>query len=496
MLLRQFRNKQGIFTIALCLAMASLPPAAWSQDSSPEEDAENDHLQQAYAYYVEAQRLENAGDVNGALNLCQKALENGGGRAKELHHMLAKLYARTGNKEMATAAFNQAIDTDSNYVEARNNFGAFLNRVGDKRDAETQWRQCIQIDPKFPFPYYNLGKFLKDKGDLEGAISNLETATRLKPDLAEAQEMLGMAIFERASQGDLALAAEKLELAASLVPKNPRIHYHLGQIYATKSGLDAAETEFRKSLMCDPRMAASHFELGKLRYYRGDLDRALSELKEAQKINPTYTTTQGYPPIDPLKLKTLEAQTYEYMGDLVHAIEAWQQLVTMRRSDALYAVHIKDLDRQIKKEIAGRKKKPLPYDPDEVDAFISKGISAYEDGDLDAAKASFERGLELNPLSFRCTQNLCYVQEAQGDLNSAIANAQKAIELNKGYDGAIYNLAYLLEKGNLPDDAARMYESFRVLANAYPYDSQHITELQQNIIRQQKKDQYIRKRGY
>lgn len=480
----------------LAVAFALIFPQMAALAQMPDDDPEKHHLQKAYSYFVEAQRLEDAGDINSAINMLQKSLSYGGGRAKEVHHMLGKLYARTGNNMLAKAAFRQAISVDSNYVEARNNYGAFLRRTGEDHDAETQWRQCIQIDPKFPFAYYNLGKFLKDKGDLDGAITNFETATSLKPDFAEAQEALGMAVFERASQGDLSLAAEKLEVAVRLVPKNPRIHYHLGQIYATKSALDAAETEFRKSLMCDSRMAAAHFELGKLRYYRGDLDRALGEFKEAQKINPTYTSTQGYPSIDPIKLKTLEAQTYEHMGDLVHAIECWRELVAMRKSDVLYAAHIKLLDKQIKAEISARRKKPLPYDADEVDAFIAKGINAYEDGDLDSAKAAFERGLELNPASFRCTQNLCFVQEALGDLNTAIATAQKGMALNKDYDGAVYNLAYLLEKANLPDDAGRMYESFRVMANAYPYDPQHITELQQNIIRQQRKEQYIRKRGY
>lgn len=486
-------KKSSVVLLAISILVSGALPVGAQLD--PDQEAQM-RLKQAYVYYVEAQRLEDAGDLAGALNMVEKALAYGGGRAKEVHHMRAKLLARTGATERAEAAFREAIDVDANFVEARNNFGSFLHRIGKDKDAETQWRQAIQIDPKFPYPYYNLGKFLKEKGDLEGAIDNFERATTLKPDFAEAQEALGMAVFERASQGDLSQAAEKLLIAVRLVPRNPRIHYHLGTIYATQSNLDDAETEFRKALMCDPRFAAAHFELGKLRYYRGDLDRALTEIHEAQKINPTYSSTQGYPSVDPVKLATLEAQTYENMGDLVHAIETWQKLVAMRKSDYLYATHIKELDRQIKKEMAVRKKKPLPYDPDEVDAFVAKGISAYEDGDLDSAKAAFERGLELNPQSFRCTQNLCFVQEAQGDLNGAIATAQKAIALSPKFDGAVYNLAYLLEKANLPDDAARMYENFRTMANAYPYDPQHIAELQQNIIRQQKKDQYIRKRGY
>ncbi len=449
----------------------------------------------AYGYYMQGQQCERIGDVHNAVEFYRKSI-SAFPRVKEVHHALAKLLARTGSNEPAMAEFRTALNIDFNFVECRNNYGAFLKRLDKVDEAASQFRQCIQIDPKFPYAYYNLGLILKEKGDLEGAIENLEHCTRLKPDFAEAQEALGLCIFERASSGDLTTAAEKLQLAAKLLPKNPKIHYHLGIISSTQSNLDGGETEFRKALMCDPRFSAAHFELGKLRYYRGDLDRCLSELREAQNINPTYTDSQQYPALEPVKLKSLEANAFEFSGDLVKALETYQQLVAMRKSDALYAKHITELDKQIKQEIKSRKKKPLPYDPQEVDAFIAKGIEQYEDGDLEGARASFERAAELNPASFRATQNLCFVQEAQGDLNSAVATSQKAIPLNPRYDGAVYNLAYLLEKMNLPDDAARMYQNFRDMAQQYPYDPQHIIELQQNIIRAQKKEEFIRKRGY
>jgi tetratricopeptide (TPR) repeat protein len=448
-----------------------------------------------YRYFVEGLRLESAGDLNGAIEAYKRAASRSG-RVKEIHHNLAKLYARTGNTSMAFAEFQAALTLDYNYVECRNNFGAFCKKIGKLQDAEASFRQCINIDPKFPYAYYNLGKMLKEKGDLDGAISNFETATNLKPDFAEAQEALGMAVFERASQGDLSQAMEKLETAARLVPKNPRIHYHLGQIYATKSDLDKAENEFRTSLMCDPRFAASHWELGKLRYYRGDLDRALGEIKQALSVNPTYTQNQEYPDLEIRKVLTLEAQIYEHMGDPVNAVEIYKRLQTMLRSQTAYADKIKSLEREARRLAGEQKHHPLPYDPQEVDAMIAKGIEAYEDGDLDQSRASFERALELNPKSFRAIQNLSFVQEAQGDLNNALATAQKATALNPDYDGALYNLAYLLEKSNLPDEAAHMYERFRTVANAYPYDSQHIIDLQQNIIREQKRKQALRRRGY
>jgi protein O-GlcNAc transferase len=482
-------------TMSLILFICFQSPS-WAQGSAAAYDP-GMHGQQkkAYAYYIRGQELESQGDVNSAIEAYKKSV-GCWPKIKEVHHTLAKAYARTGNNQKAHAAFRTALNIDSNYVECRNNFGMFLKKTDNLPDAMNQFKQCIMINKKYPYAYFNLGQMLQEKGDLAGAIDNYETATRLKPDFAEAQEALGLAVFERASQGDLSEALDKLTVAERLLPKNPKIHYHLGIIHCTRSDLDRAETQFRAALMCDPRMAAAHFQLGKLRYYRGDLDRALSELQYAQAVNQTYNESQGYPNLDIIKVKTLEAKAHEYKGDLIKALETYQQLVAMRKSDALYAVHIKELDKQIKAEIKTRKKKPLPYDPEEVDAFITKGISAYEDGDLDAARASFERALELNPQSFRATQNLCFVQEAQGDLNGAMETAQKAMALNPKYSGAVYNMAYLLEKVNLPDDAARMYENFRTSGDVYPYDPQHIIALQQNIIREQKKQEFIRKRGY
>jgi tetratricopeptide (TPR) repeat protein len=269
-------------------------------------------------------------------------------------------------------------------------------------------------------------------------------------------------------------------------------------IYATKSKLDAAENEFRTALMNESQLAVAHWELGKLRYYRGDLDRAAAEMKQALSINPNYTLKQGYKDIDVIKVKTLLARTYENMGDPVNELDVLKQLVTMRRSDALYSRRIKDLEREIKRlgNENKRKNSGAGYDPEEVDAFIAKGIDAYEDGNLDAAKAAFQRGLDMNPKSFRCMQNICFIQEAQGDLQGALVSAQKALELNPKYDGAVYNLAYLLEKSGLPDEGARMYQKYRTMADAYPYDPQHITDLQQNIIREQKKEQPIRRHGF
>jgi tetratricopeptide (TPR) repeat protein len=229
---------------------------------------------------------------------------------------------------------------------------------------------------------------------------------------------------------------------------------------------------------------------------RGDLDRCQAEIAEALKINPTYTTEKKYPALKVPAMKTLNAQCLEFKGKLAEAIEAYNDLARVRGSLALYGAHIDELTKQIKLIEKQRKKKPLTYDPEEIDALVSKAMEQYEDGNLNGSKASCERALELNPNSLEATMNLCAVQQAQGDLNAASASNQKAITISPKFDGAYYNYGYLLEKMNLPSDAGMMYDKFHQIAGKYPYDPQHVIKLQQDMIRQQRIEENKHSRGY
>ncbi|MBY0357116.1 MAG: tetratricopeptide repeat protein [Candidatus Obscuribacterales bacterium] len=476
--------------LAVVLAGSFLVPAfAQDYDSQGSGDAK------ARQYFRQGLMAERAGDKMHAVEFYRKAAGISP-NMKEAHYALGKVSAELGNNDDAESEFRQALNIQNNYVECRNDYGMYLKKRGQVEAAAGEFRKCIETNPKYPFPYYNLALILKDKGDLEGAIENFETTVRLKPDFAEGQRDLGLAIFERANSGDLTTAVETLEKSARLAPNNPKVHYYLGFIYATKGNLDAAEAEYRKALMCDQRMAAAHFELGRLRYLRGDLDRAIAEIREAQRVNPSYTAQRNYPGVNIAAMKTMEAQCLEFKGQLAQAIETYNELVRIRGSNVLYAKHIQDLEKQIKQIERERRKKPLTYDPEEVDALVSKGIEQYEDGALDGAKASFERACQLNPTSLEALMNLSAVQEAQGDLNSALATNRKAMEAHPAFDGAYYNMAYLLEKMNLPSDAGVLYDRFRAIAGKYPYDPQHVIELQQDLIRQQKIEQAKRSRGY
>ena len=452
----------------------------------------------ARQHYQQAMSFIANGDYASAIEQLKRSIGYDPNN-KNAQHYLGLCYMESGNNPEAERYFRTALNIDYNFVECRYNYGVLLRRMDKRHEASIMFIQCIETNPKYPLPYYQLGQILKEKGDLDGAIERFETATRLKPDFYDAQRDLGLAIFERANIGDNNAALDKLLTCARLVPDNPMVHYYLGTIYCAEGKLDEAEKELRTVLAIDPRHAAAHFELGKLRYYRGDLDRCLLEVKEAEKISPSYSETKNYPKIDPVVTKRIIARCIEFKGKRVESVDAWKEAASVTKDNQAILKHIAALEMQLRKEAKQKRSKKTPiivFDPAEVDALISHGLGQFEDNNLQAARQSFNKALELNPASFEAMQNLGFTLEAAGDLNGALAKYQTALTLNPQYDGAYYNIAYTLEKTGLPAEAGMMYQQFHELSGKYPYDPKHIVALQQADARERAKQQQTQKRGY
>ena len=489
--------------LAFALAISSLlfPPNVLCQNTQREwyhPTGPPAMMAKAAAYYQKALQAYENGDDNATIGLCKAATQYSHGD-KNIVHLTALAYARSGDNYNAMEQFRAALQLDYNFIPCRNNYGLFLKKTGKVADARQMFEECIKINPRYPDAYYHLGEILKENGDLDGAIDNFQTATRLNPSYVDAQKDLGLAIYERYSAGqggDMATSVEKLEIAAKLMPDNPIIHYHLGNIYCADGRLDDAEADFRKALRCDARCAPAHFELGRLRYLRGDPNRCLDELKQAASINPLYTDDKKWPRVDTLAVKSYMAKAYEIEGRNLEAVECWKDVNAMLRNSPDTAKHIAELEHILRSGAKKKHGKGAAIDPEEINALTRKGLDQEDDGDLNGAKVTFQRALELNPESFDATQNLGYVLESTGDLNGALAKYQAALALAPKYDGLLYNMGYMLEKMNLPGDAGDMYERFHEMAGRYPYDPHHNVALMQTAARQRMKQEQIRKRGY
>ena len=120
-----------------------------------------------------------------------------------------------------------------------------------KRPAEArgEYEKAVALDPKMPEAQLNLGILLLET-DPQAAVAPLTKAVELLPSESRPRYLLGLA-EERS--GDSLGAAEALEGAASLDPKDATALTELGRIYAKANRPADAEAKFRAALGLEPK---------------------------------------------------------------------------------------------------------------------------------------------------------------------------------------------------------------------------------------------------
>ncbi|MCC7530207.1 MAG: tetratricopeptide repeat protein [Candidatus Melainabacteria bacterium] len=460
-------------------------------------DSPGVNSRRASSNYQKGLQAFQIGDYVQAVNF-MKLAQNDDPSNKKVCHMLALAYAEAGDTYNANLWFGSAITLDYNYVECRNNYALFMRKTGKTYDAEKMFEETIKINPKYPDAHYHLGEMLRDKGDLDNAIEQFHDAIRCNPNYFDALQDLGLAMYQKYSSGlcDISESLEKLQEAERLIPQNPMIHYYLGNVYSGNSQFDAAETEYRKALQCDPKFAAANYEFARVRYYRGDVDRCLLAMREAEKITPVYAESKKYPAIELDKLKMYKASCCEVKGLGIDAVDTYKEAAAMQLNvDRVNTLKkITALERSLRAG-ARRSKQPI-FDMAEVQALVKKGVFEIEGGDYESAKKTYGRILEIYPECYEAVQHLGEISEISGDLNGALTKYQQAQLLRPQFGAAFFNLGVILEKMGLASDAGMMYQRFHEIDGKYPYDPRHIVSIQQDNVRQRERELQFKKRGY
>ncbi len=103
----------------------------------------------------------------------------------------------------ALANYEKALKLYPTYVDAWIRKGITLFDMGDYFEADNCFIRALEIAPASFKAYYNRGKLRLAKNDVEGAITDFDKATSLKPNHATAHELFGNAL-ERAGNEELA----------------------------------------------------------------------------------------------------------------------------------------------------------------------------------------------------------------------------------------------------------------------------------------------------
>lgn len=128
--------------------------------------------------------------------------------------------------------------------------GAVFDKLGRFDEMVLQMEHAIQLAPKHANALNYLGYTFADKGvRLNEAFGLIQRALDLRPDDGYFIDSLAWVHYR---QGNLEEATTLLEKAAELVPLDPVIHEHLGEIYLKSKRIDLAKAAWERSLVLNP----------------------------------------------------------------------------------------------------------------------------------------------------------------------------------------------------------------------------------------------------
>lgn len=106
----------------------------------------------------------------------------------DTHHTLAMFYLRSGQRPLAFPHFDQALEHNPDYAEARVNYGIALAQGKELERAIAQFEETLARTPGFVQAHFNLGMALAMLGRAAEARPHLDAVIRQRPEMAEGIE--------------------------------------------------------------------------------------------------------------------------------------------------------------------------------------------------------------------------------------------------------------------------------------------------------------------
>ena len=125
-------------------------------------------------------------------------------------------------------------------------YGAAQERLGQREEAVEAFERLLEVEPDHPPALNYLGYMWVEEGQhLDQALHLIQRAVAFSPDNGAYVDSLGWAFYKL---GHYQEAKLHLEWAARLVPDDPTIHDHLGDLYLVLEETEQAKQAFRKAI--------------------------------------------------------------------------------------------------------------------------------------------------------------------------------------------------------------------------------------------------------
>jgi Tfp pilus assembly protein PilF len=160
-------------------------------------------------------------------------------------------------------------------------------RAGETVLALTALQEAVRLDPDIAVYHNSLGLlYLQQMGNPQLALTEFNRAVQLDPKYAEGHLDVGIALAEQQRWADATTAYRRaLELPTLTVPDIA--HQNLGLALYNLKRYPEAEAELRFALSLDPKMQAAYYHLGLVFLAQNRADDARIAFRHARDLGPT-----------------------------------------------------------------------------------------------------------------------------------------------------------------------------------------------------------------
>jgi tetratricopeptide (TPR) repeat protein len=407
-----------------------------------------------------------------------------------LWNNLGLAYAKTNRPDDALNAYNQALQLDKNYVDARynlafaqlakkdyknaltnllalrnanptdatfqttiyNGLGTAYEGQGDWANALGAYRKVVQLNVNDLDSRFNFALALNKAGRSQDAVDQLNALLKMRSTYAPALSLLGD-IYLGQHQWDN--AAKALSQYTKMAPDQFNGWFNLGVAYDHAADFDDALPAYTKAEALNPKDPAVKNNIGRIYFKRKKYDDAAAKLQEALKLNPNFDDARlnlGLVLMAQEKWTDAADQWKAYLATLRDQLAAPgtsaadKASIANRGSDAHSALALCYMHAELYADARDQYKKLLIAQPNNEDAKVNLALCYYHTRSYaDSVKLNREV-IAANPKNAIAYNNLGVALEGMNRIGEAMENYQKAVNIDPNYSDAKNNLARLNAK--------------------------------------------------
>ena len=294
---------------------------------------------------------------------------------------------------------------------------------GESQAALSEFESAIRLKPDFEKARYNRAVILREEGKREAALAearSVEQFSKFRKDLAEAKS-LTVSASERLKQNDFDGALSDTRAALGLWNENPVAYYLAGLAWSGKGDAVRARMNLEEAVELKDDYAEAHNSLGRVLWEQQNRRRAIEEFDKAIAVVPDFPEAHFNRGLAAAELgEFLRAQS-----EFREALDLRPDYLEARLSLALTYQQKKDYEAAI--QIL---REALRQQPDAAEVRNNLGLVWLEKGDKQAASEELHQAIRLKPEFAQAHYNLGIVLRQQGDARAAAAEFHRAQNLN------------------------------------------------------------------